>query len=213
MLKEAFAIVLGMIFLVVLFNKFVLAHLFHKFTEMEKHSSTYKFQFYFCLKYCLGLFFTTALMTLIIEDFLFSNFFKHNFGVIEEETIMFLFNSVFVPLFWLINPMYLLRRFQRWRHFKSKHLTQHEANLLMEDPAYDVGKRYGEVLEIMWFTFLYMTIIPVGAIFSCVGLIAYYWVDKYNLLRRSSIKNQVSGDLIDLTLAMLEFTLPLRVGG
>jgi hypothetical protein len=55
----------------------------------------------------------------------------------------------------------------------------------------------------MWFTFLYMTIIPVGAIFSCIGLVAYYWIDKYNLLRRSSIHGLVSGDLIDLTLKML----------
>lgn len=55
----------------------------------------------------------------------------------------------------------------------------------------------------MWFTFLYITIIPVGAIFSCLGLLAYYWVDKYNLLRRSSIEGQVSGDLVNLTSNML----------
>jgi hypothetical protein len=74
---------------------------------------------------------------------MFQNFFRHNFGVIEEETIMFLFNSIFVPLFWLINPMYLLRNYQRWRNFGSKFFTQKQANILMEDPPYDVGKRYG----------------------------------------------------------------------
>jgi hypothetical protein len=65
----------------------------------------------------------------------------------------------------------------------------------------------------MWFTFLYITIIPIGAIFSILGMFAYYWVDKYNLLRRSTVKAHVSGDLINLTLAMLEFTLPFRVAG
>jgi hypothetical protein len=123
--------VIGMILLVVLFNKFVLAHLFHYYTEIGKHSSTYKFQFYFCLKYCLGLFFTTALMTLIIEDFVFKNFFKHNFGVIEEETIMFLFNSTFVPLLWLINPTYCIKKWKRRRNFGKKHMTQKDANILM----------------------------------------------------------------------------------
>lgn len=83
----------------------------------------------------------------------------------------------------------------------------------MQYPRWDIGKRYGEVLQIMWFTFLYMTIIPVGAVFSCLGLLAYYWVDKYNLLRRSSIQGQVSGDLINLTLNMLQFTLVLRILG
>lgn len=65
----------------------------------------------------------------------------------------------------------------------------------------------------MWFTFLYMTLIPIGGLFSCIGLIAYYWVDKYNLLRRSTIVSQVSGDLINLTLSMLEFTLVIRMLG
>ena len=65
----------------------------------------------------------------------------------------------------------------------------------------------------MWFTFLYMTLIPVGCVFSVIGLITYYWVDKYNLLRKSAIVSQVSGDLINLTLTMLEITLILRVLG
>ena len=65
----------------------------------------------------------------------------------------------------------------------------------------------------MWFTFLYMSIIPVGALFSCLGLFLYYWVDKYNLLRRSTLHSNVSGHLIHLTLNMLDFTLVLRTAG
>lgn len=65
----------------------------------------------------------------------------------------------------------------------------------------------------MWFTYLYITLIPVGGIISCIGLVFYYWVDKYNLLRRSSIHSSVSGDLIHLTLNLLDFTLVLRVIG
>lgn len=65
----------------------------------------------------------------------------------------------------------------------------------------------------MWFTYLYITIIPVGGIFSLIGLVAYYWVDKYNLLRKSVVHSHVSGDLINLTLAMLEISLFLRVAG
>lgn len=83
----------------------------------------------------------------------------------------------------------------------------------MELPGYDVGKRYGEVLEIMWFTYLYSTLVPIGAVFSCFGLALYYWIDKYNLLRRSSIHSSVSGDLINLTLSLLDFTLVLSVVG
>jgi hypothetical protein len=59
----------------------------------------------------------------------------------------------------------------------------------------------------MWFTFLYSTLLPVGAIITIFGLLAYYWVDKYNLLRRSSINRQISGNLIKKSLNLLDFTL------
>jgi hypothetical protein len=65
----------------------------------------------------------------------------------------------------------------------------------------------------MWFTYLYLTLIPIGGIFSTFGLGLYYWIDKYNLLRKSSIQSSVSGNLITLTLNMLDFTLILRVLG
>jgi hypothetical protein len=59
----------------------------------------------------------------------------------------------------------------------------------------------------MWFTFLYSSLLPVGAIITIFGLIAYYWVDKYNLLRRSSINRQISGKLIQTSLNLLDLTL------
>lgn len=65
----------------------------------------------------------------------------------------------------------------------------------------------------MWFTSLYMTLIPIGGLFSAGGLFLYYWIDKYNLLRRSTIKTRISGELIHLTLNMLDFTLVLRIIG
>lgn len=70
-----------------------------------------------------------------------------------------------------------------------------------------MGKRFAEVIETMWFTFLYSTLIPVGALITIVGLIIYYWVDKYNLLRRSSITRQVSGKVIEASLMLLDLSL------
>lgn len=77
----------------------------------------------------------------------------------------------------------------------------------MEDMPYDMGKRFAEIIETMWFTFLYSTLTPVGAIITIFGLIVYYWVDKYNLLRRSSINRQISGKLIQSSLNLLDLTL------
>lgn len=76
-----------------------------------------------------------------------------------------------------------------------------------------MGKRFAEIVEIMWFTYLYSTLIPIGAVISCFGLICYYWVDKYNLLRRSSVEGNISGQLILVSVNLLDFTLVLRPAG
>jgi hypothetical protein len=62
----------------------------------------------------------------------------------------------------------------------------------------------------MWFTFLYASLIPFGAILMFFGLSIYYWVDKFNLLRRSSIHESVSGKVAILVMKFLDFTLLLR---
>lgn len=83
----------------------------------------------------------------------------------------------------------------------------------MEQPEYSVGKRYAEIVETLWFTFLYASLIPFGAILSLIGLSLYYWVDKYNLLRRSTMHVQVKGSLTNLSVILLDFTLFFRVLG
>ena len=83
-LDGAIALVFILLFLVVLFNKLLMVVLFHKFTDLERHSTTSKFQFSFAFKYCCGLFFTTALMTLAVEAIKYENYYAHPYGVIEE---------------------------------------------------------------------------------------------------------------------------------
>lgn len=80
----------------------------------------------------------------------------------------------------------------------------------MEEDSYDLGKRFGEVIETMWFVFLYSTLLPIGAVVSIMGLILYYWVDKYNLLRRSKVHGNVSGKFIRTSMLLLDFTLILK---
>ena len=73
-----------LMFLTVIFNKTVMSWVLHYFTYKEKHDNTSDEEFSFCVKYTLGLFFTTALMTLAVEAITFHNFYAHEYGVIEE---------------------------------------------------------------------------------------------------------------------------------
>jgi hypothetical protein len=40
----------------------------------------------------------------------------------------------------------------------------------MEMPDYSQAKRYGDIMKTMWFTFFYGDIIPVGTLFSILGI-------------------------------------------
>ena len=152
-------------------------------------------------------------MTLAVEDFSLHNYYSHPYGVIEEETLMFFLNSFFVPLYWLVNPLYLVKLLKRSINYGKTSLTQEEANQLMEGQDYLIGKRYAELLEMMWFTYLYSSLVPLGSMLIAVGIFLYYWVDRYNLLKRSIIKSHISGELVFLAMKLLDFTLFLKAIG
>lgn len=65
----------------------------------------------------------------------------------------------------------------------------------------------------MWFTYLYCELIPLGSFLILIGLILYYWVDKYNFLRKSAVKTRVSGKMAILGLKSLDATLFLSPVG
>lgn len=116
-------------------------------------------------------------------------------------------NAFFVPLIWLINPWQIHVLIKRKMNYGRKDLTQKQANKIMENLQYNMGKRYAQILQIMWFTYLYSSLIPLGGFFSTIGLCLYYWVDKYNLLRRSSVNSNIAGELSLYAMKLLDFTL------
>lgn len=59
---------------------------------------------------------------------------------------MFLFSAFFVNFLWIVHPQYYIRKVNRYFKVGREDLTQKEANLLMEDYPYDIGKRFAEVL-------------------------------------------------------------------
>jgi hypothetical protein len=65
----------------------------------------------------------------------------------------------------------------------------------------------------MWFTFLYCELIPLGSFLILIGLSLYYWVDKYNFLRRSAVKEGLSGKITILSLKSMDATLFLAPAG
>lgn len=51
---------------------------------------------------------------------------------------------------------------------------------------------------------------PKGAVISVGGLTFYYWVDKYNLLRISTVEGNASGAFIQTGLLLLGFVIIMK---
>ena len=60
----------------------------------------------------------------LAEDWRFHNIYSHDFGVTEEETIMFVMNGFLAPCIWLINPWYLAKRVKQRIGYGDKFMTQ-----------------------------------------------------------------------------------------
>lgn len=54
----------------------------------------------------------------------------------------------------------------------------------------------------MYISVFYCTVVPIGLIISIIGFIILYWQEKYVLLKRKSVKRQIS---IYLSLEMTEY--------
>ena len=68
-------------------------------------------------------------------------------------------------------------------------------------------------MKTMWFTIFYAYLIPVASIISLLGVIFYYFVDKYNLLRRCSLKQTMSNVISNRMMKLLDFTLLFLIVG
>ena len=65
----------------------------------------------------------------------------------------------------------------------------------MEHPSYAMGKRYADIMKTMWFTFFFSPVIPIGTLISFLGLVMYYFADKYNLIHRRTVKESINYEL------------------
>lgn len=108
-------------------------------------------------------------MTILVEAITKNNIFAHALRFIESESAMIIFTSFFSPLIWLVNPwailIFIRQRFAR----KNRQLAQEEANRIMEPMAYQMGKRYAELVKLIWLVSFYESLIPICPPIAALG--------------------------------------------
>jgi hypothetical protein len=84
---------------------------------------------------------------------------------------------------------------KRWKLEKNRNrsgYSDEQLNFIFEGHPIDMGLRYGNVMKTLFFTAFISPFVPLGTIFSLLGLLICYWVDKYLLLRRYVVRHELS---------------------
>ncbi|KAL4484378.1 hypothetical protein ABPG74_019555 [Tetrahymena malaccensis] len=203
--------------LITIFN-FILLFILQIISKYCKYSTRTKDNIFIAKGLSVARFVNSALISFIIQIYVQSNKDKQSVlfgqGGLSDNANYFMISNCFVPfLSELINPEYylliLLRKIESKKGVESIK-TQSELNLLYENPQFQIQERYAQILMTMFTTAFYSPIVPITIFWSLIGLILQYWVDKYNLIHRSTVKYNMSAELsIEMT-EHLEYFLPIQ---
>ena len=65
----------------------------------------------------------------------------------------------------------------------------------------------------MWLSFMYTPVIPLVSLFSMFGLVIYYYADKFNVINRRTIKENISAELSNNLFTLLEYVVTCHAFG
>lgn len=119
-------------------------------------------------------------------------------GLVNDIFFLFITNSYMSSIFNFFDIVWgwrLFRRYQIEKHGDKCTIPQCEVNYIFEGHPVDMALRYSNILKTVFFTAIYGPVIPIGYVFSFLGLIINYWVDKYLLIRRYVCENKLSYQL------------------
>ncbi|KAL4500435.1 hypothetical protein ABPG72_003386 [Tetrahymena utriculariae] len=201
---------------IALFNQFVLPYLVLLIVQIEKQSTKTKMNTSFAIKLAILLFFNTALASFFTDILFFQNYYGYGGNMVYSITINLILNATLPNILWIIDPWSIAKNKKRQKELQNKEnsvLTQGEANELMELPSYSIGWRYADTTKTMWLTFFFSPLVPVCTFISLLGMIFYYFIDKYNLIYRRTVKESIGFGLSFEMLELIEYNVFLHCMG
>ena len=143
----------------------------------EKKYTYTSLHFSIALKLSISYFINSAIIPLIAQNW---NYFQ-NGGLLFSVWLNWLFFAIGMPILEAINPKYIfyyLKRIFLKNKGDRSDLTQIEANIAFEPPQVYMPENYGNIIGLMFYTAFYFTYFPIGTIFTILGLLLSYFVDK-----------------------------------
>mmetsp|Transcript_17839 Transcript_17839/g.15586 ORF Transcript_17839/g.15586 Transcript_17839/m.15586 type:complete len:257 (+) Transcript_17839:1388-2158(+) len=132
-------------------------------------------------------------------------------GVLQTVIYILLANAVLSPLIELLNPVYYGKLWFRRKLQKDaderREIKQSDANAIFEGITLDMSSEYALLTKnVMLFSF-YSPAMPVANLFGVLSFLMIYWIFKYNLLRRSTLRTSLGPDLQNKMSNLLEWSI------
>jgi len=113
-------------------------------------------------------------------------------GLVVQVSSLFLTSAVIQIALNIVNPSALIQKltkfFISFNEDKRVNLFQIDLNQKFELPEFDLADRYSYYILQIFTAAFYSYIAPVSGLCLIFTLIIQYWVDKFNLFKRSSYK-------------------------
>ena len=118
-------------------------------------------------------------------------------GLVTDFFFLFITNSYLSSIFNLFDIFYGLKLLKRLKlkHFPERcNYSEEETREIMAGHPVDMGLRYANIMKSLFFTSAIAPFVPIGAVFSLVGIMISYWVDKYLLIERYVASHKLSSE-------------------
>lgn len=168
----------------VVFVNFSLGKIIRLFSSYQRLSTYSEYHLTVAVQLSIAMFINTGIVPLII------NLDKENWFIASGLVVDIFFNiigvSFIAPLTYVFDPMYLIRLCKQRKAQKlgqKSQLSQHELNVLFEGPVLDMAQRYSNLMLLFMLTVFYTPLIPITPLFTGLGALLQYWIEKYMLLK------------------------------
>ena len=137
--------------------------------------------------------------------------FPHLGSIMNDAWFILLFGCTLTPLLVAFDPSYLMKVISRASlkkkvaEGKANSITQEQAHAIYEDPNFDVTSAYVMLCKPFFTLVFFQPILPIGVFTGLLAFITLYYAYKIKLIRFSKRPIQISGNIGEVSLYLLNW--------
>jgi len=174
-----------------------------KLTKVEKRFTSTSYHLSYSIKLTLFSFLNSGIVPWLSH--LYNGPVGYQYLIINIFMIL-LVNAILTPISWTMNPTFFIKKIKIWlierkddpdgEHGK----TQRELNELYELPSMNIYAKYSYIFKTLLISNFYIPIFPFGTLFSFVGFLFGYFLEKYNFCYRYKRPEMLNDEICKLYL-------------